>query len=84
MSNKPEIRKKTRTLFVEGVDRSKSPKENQADWAFDNLSEDLKGFADELYIIFGEQLRPPLNTSKEEVEQAFDILQNVILEMKKN
>lgn len=58
MSNKPEIRKKTRTLFVEGVDRSKSPKENQADWAFDNLSEDLKGFADELYIIFGEQLRP--------------------------
>ena len=30
------------------------------------------------------RLLPPLNTSKEEVDQAFDILQNVILEMKKN
>ena len=30
------------------------------------------------------RLLPPLNTSKEEVDQAFEILQNVILEMKKN
>ena len=30
------------------------------------------------------RLLPPLNTSKEEVNQAFEILQNVILEMKKN
>ena len=30
------------------------------------------------------RLLPPLNTSKEEVDHAFDILQNVILEMKKN
>ena len=29
------------------------------------------------------RLLPPLNTSKEEVDQAFEILQNVILEMKK-
>ena len=30
------------------------------------------------------RLLPPLNTSKVEVDQAFEILQNVILEMKKN
>ena len=29
------------------------------------------------------RLLPPLNTSKEEVDQAFEILQNIILEMKK-
>jgi len=30
------------------------------------------------------RLLPPLNTSKEEVDKAFEILKNVIIEMKKN